>query len=170
MVIIMVSAEKRQSNLDSTDEIGFYYRDMLNYVERLHRLLLDMVKNELDREGREDINAVQALLLYNIGAEELNAGDLRKRGFYQGSNVSYNLKKLVETGYIIYERSNIDRRSVRVKLSKDGMQIKEMLNKLYSRQSEKITAVRLIDVPGLEDVCLIMKDFERFWNEDLARE
>lgn len=150
-----------------TEELGRYYKDMISYVERLHRLLLDVIKAELDRDGLGDINAVQALLLYNIGAEELTAGELRTRGYYQGSNVSYNLKKLVEAGYIHYERSQVDRRSVRVKLTDAGQKIRASVHDLYERQTRKLVRVRLIDVAGLEDVCLVMKDFERFWSEDL---
>ena len=66
-------------------------------VERLHRLLLDVVKDEFERLGIIDINSVQALLLFNIGDNEVTAGELKSRGYYQGSNVSCNLKKLVDT-------------------------------------------------------------------------
>ena len=62
-------------------------------VERLHRLLLDVVKDEFERLKILDINSVQALLLFNIGENEVTAGELKARGYYQGSNVSYNLKK-----------------------------------------------------------------------------
>ena len=74
------------------------YLDSLALVERLHRLLLDVIKDEFERVGVLEINAVQALLLFNIGDHEVTAGELKSRGYYQGSNVSYNLKKLVETG------------------------------------------------------------------------
>ena len=83
-------------------------------MERLHRRLLDVIKDEFDRRGRADINSVQALLLYNIGDKELTAGELRTRGYYLGSNVSYNVKKLVEMGYLHHARSRVDRRSVRI--------------------------------------------------------
>ena len=43
------------------------YLETLTMVERLHRRLLDVIKDEFDRRGRSDVNAVQALLLYNIG-------------------------------------------------------------------------------------------------------
>ena len=89
-------------------------------VERLHRRLLDVIKDEFDRRGRADINSVQALLLYNIGDKELTAGELRSRGYYLGSNVSYNLKKLVEMGFLDHQRSRVDRRSVRIKLTDLG--------------------------------------------------
>ena len=92
-------------------------------VERLHRRLLDVIKDEFDRRGRSDVNAVQALLLYNIGDKELTAGELRTRGYYLGSNVSYNVKKLVEMGYLHHARSRIDRRSVRISLTDMGREV-----------------------------------------------
>ena len=101
------------------EEMGLQplYLESLRLVERLHRRLLDVIKDEFDRTGRTDVNAVQALLLFNIGDSELTAGELRTRGYYLGSNVSYNLKKLVDMGFINHERSSTDRRSVRVSLS-----------------------------------------------------
>ena len=93
------------------------YLDNLALVERLHRLLLDVIKDEFERLGILEINSVQALLLHNIGENEVTAGELKSRGYYQGSNVSYNLKKLVELGYMHHQRSEIDRRSVRVRLT-----------------------------------------------------
>ena len=99
------------------------YLEALTMVERLHRRLLDVIKDEFDRRGRSDVNAVQALLLYNIGDKELTAGELRTRGYYLGSNVSYNVKKLVEMGYLHHARSRIDRRSVRISLTEKGREV-----------------------------------------------
>ncbi len=96
------------------------YLEALALVERLHRLLLDVIKDDFERVGVLDINAVQALLLFNIGDNEVTAGELKTRGHYQGSNVSYNLKKLVEMGYMHHQRCEIDRRSVRVRLTVKG--------------------------------------------------
>ena len=100
------------------------YLEALTLVERLHRRLLDVIKDEFDRRGRADINSVQALLLYNIGDKELTAGELRTRGYYLGSNVSYNLKKLVELGFLDHQRSRVDRRSVRIRLTAQGQEIR----------------------------------------------
>ena len=71
-------------------EKGFMvgYLEALSLVERLHRLLLDVIKDEFERVGVLEINAVQALLLFNIGDNEVTAGELKTRGYYQGSNVS----------------------------------------------------------------------------------
>ena len=59
---------------------------------------------ELDRTGIADINNIQALILSNIGKEELTVGELTNRGYYLGSDVSYIVKKMVENGYLEQER------------------------------------------------------------------
>ncbi|MEM8814137.1 MAG: MarR family transcriptional regulator, partial [Pseudomonadota bacterium] len=115
----MMMAERGQvfAEQGGVEDIKPLYLESLTLVERLHRRLLDVIKDEFDRMGRSDVNSVQALLLFNIGDAELTAGELRTRGYYLGSNVSYNLKKLVDTGFIHHERSKSDRRSVRVSLT-----------------------------------------------------
>src|SRR5215813_14013785 len=96
----VVEPAERQAGLDHIQPL---YLEALTLVERLHRLPPDVIKDEFDRRGRADINAVQALLLFNIGDKELTAGELRTRGYYLGSNVSYNLKKLVELGFLDHQ-------------------------------------------------------------------
>src|SRR6266498_4017063 len=113
------------------DQIQPLYLEALTLVERLHRRLLDVIKDEFDRRGRADINAVQALLLFNIGDKELTAGELRTRGYYLGSNVSYNLKKLVEMGFLDHQRSRVDRRSVRIKLTEKGREVRDVVDTLH---------------------------------------
>lgn len=99
------------------------YFEIIRLIERLHRHFLDVLRTELRRLGIDDINAVQALLLYNIGENEVVIRDLKDRGYYQGSNVSYNIKSLTEYGYITQERSTHDRRSVRLKLTDKGLSL-----------------------------------------------
>jgi DNA-binding MarR family transcriptional regulator len=115
-----MAAKPVEGKEDRKEAIRSLYLESLQLVERLHRRLLDVIKDEFERQGRSDINAIQALLLFNIGNSELTAGELRTRGYYLGSNVSYNLKKLVELGFINHQRSRIDRRSVRVSLTPKG--------------------------------------------------
>src|SRR3979411_1123576 len=117
------------------------YLEALTLVERLHRRLLDVIKDEFDRRGRAGTNSVQGLLLYNIGDKELTAGELRSRGYYLGSNVSYNLKKLVELGFISHERSRTDRRSVKVSLTPKGNEGAELGAGLYERHVASIEHV-----------------------------
>src|ERR1700754_1695183 len=117
------------------------YLEALTLVERLHRRLLDVIKDEFDRRGRSDINSVQALLLYNIGEKELTAGELRTRGYYPGSHVSYNLKKLVEMGFLDPQRSRVDRRSVRIRLTDTGREVRDIVEGLYQKHVRTVEQV-----------------------------
>jgi DNA-binding MarR family transcriptional regulator len=143
------------------------YLTSLKVVERLHRLLLDVVKNEFERVGRTDVNSVQALLLYNIGDCELTAGEIRTRGYYLGSNVSYNLKKLVDNGYIHHQRSKTDRRSVRVRLTPKGKDIYSVVNALFERQLTMIEKVAGLSVPDLKSLNQSLARLERFWVDQI---
>ena len=149
--------------LEESGQLRPRYLESLNLVERLHRQLLDVIKDELDRRGERVVNSVQALLLFNIGDQELTAGELRTRGHYLGSNVSYNLKKLVESGYIHHERSDVDRRSVHVSLTPKGSEIREVVTKLFDRHLESIEAVGNVTGQDFEDLNTSLRRLERFW-------
>ena len=151
------------NELDEQDKLRPRYLECLNLVERLHRQLLDVIKDELDRRNERVVNSVQALLLFNIGDQELTAGELRTRGHYLGSNVSYNLKKLVESGYIHHERSDVDRRSVHVSLTEKGREIREVVTKLFDRHLESVEAVGNVVAQDFEDMNVCLRRLERFW-------
>ncbi len=150
-----------------TGEIKTLYLETLTLVERLHRRLLDVIKDEFDRQSRGDVNAVQALLLYNIGSAELTAGELRTRGYYLGSNVSYNLKKMVEQGLIHHQRSKTDRRSVRVSLTEDGVKIALVVERLYQRHITSIEQVGGINGEEFARMNKSLHRLERFWTDQI---
>lgn len=143
------------------------YLEALALVERLHRLLLDVIKDEFERVGVLEINAVQALLLFNIGDHEVTAGELKSRGYYQGSNVSYNLKKLVEMGYMHHQRCEIDRRSVRVKLTPRGREIRDVVSGLFARHADGLESKGVIGPEGIEDITTSLKRVERYWTDQI---
>lgn len=143
------------------------YLESLSLVERLHRLLLDVIKDEFERLGVLEINSVQALLLFNVGENEVTAGELKTRGYYQGSNVSYNLKKLVELGYMHHQRSEVDRRSVRVRLTEKGRRLRTGLNELFARHAEGLERRGIIGVAGMEEINANLKRMERFWTDQI---
>lgn len=137
--------------------------ESLRLIERMHRRMLDVIKVELDQNGVVDINSVQAMLLYNVGEQEVTAGELRSRGYYMGSNVSYNLKKLVETGYIEHERAKHDRRAVRVRLSEKGRGISHLLDRAFEEQTLQALEMQAINTQSLSDAIQALKGLERFW-------
>ena len=149
------------------DHIQPHYLEALTLIERLHRRLLDVIKDEFDRKGRADINAVQALLLFNIGDKELTAGELRTRGYYLGSNVSYNLKKLVEMGFLDHQRSRVDRRSVRIKLTEKGIDVCETVRALYEKHVRTVEQVGGINADEFAGLNKALHRLERFWTDQI---
>jgi DNA-binding MarR family transcriptional regulator len=143
------------------------YLDALNLIERLHRRLLDVIKDDFERHGEPEVNPVQALLLYNIADSELTAGELKTRGHYHGSNVSYNLKKLIEAGYVHHERSSTDRRSVRVRLTPKGQAIRNRVDALYNRQMQAIEHLVGLDAGEFERINKALTRLERYWTDQI---
>ena len=165
MRIAMDLARRNASAEPSTFETE--YLQALRLIERLHRLLLDVIKDEFDRLGGSELNSVQALLLYNIGENELTAGELKTRGYYLGSNVSYNLKKLVDMGYIHYKRSETDKRSVRVSLTDRGVAARETVEKLYKRQLSSVEQVGQVGHDEFKGLNKALVRLERFWTDQI---
>jgi DNA-binding MarR family transcriptional regulator len=143
------------------------YLDSLSLMERLHRLLLDVIKDEFERLSILEINSVQALLLFNIGENEVTAGELKTRGYYQGSNVSYNLKKLVVLGYMHHQRSDVDRRSVRVRLTEKGRKLRTTLSDLFARQAETLSKRGVVTAESMDDINRALRRMERFWTDQI---
>ena len=151
-----------------SDQIRQLYLEALTLVDRVHRRLLDVIKDEFDRKSRADINSVQALLLYNINEKELTAGELRTRGFYLGSNVSYNLKKLVEMGFLDHQRSRIDRRSVRIKLTDKGREVRNIVDALYHKHLRSVEQVGGINSDEFVTLNKSLRRLERFWTDQIV--
>ena len=138
------------------------YLETISLVERLHRQFLEVVKLELEGFRIHDINNVQGLMLFNIGDTEMTVGELTTRGCYLGSNVSYNVKKMVENGYIVQERSVYDRRSVHVQLTKKGRDLRDRLSAMHKRHVEMLSQTQITDA-DLQGVAVTLRRLERFW-------
>jgi len=149
------------------DDFLVAYLETLSMVERLHRLLLDVVKDEFERIGIIDINSVQALLLFNVGDNEVTAGELKTRGYYQGSNVSYNLKKLVECGYMHHQRCEVDRRAVRVRLTDRGRNIRTIIAALFQRHAAGIMSREVLGDMRLVDINASLRRMEHYWTDQI---
>jgi DNA-binding MarR family transcriptional regulator len=138
------------------------YLETIGLIERLHRHFLEIVKLELDGLGIHDINNVQGLILYNIGDAEMTVGELTLRGCYLGSNVSYNVKKMVENEYLVQERSEHDRRSIHVRLSDKGKKLRDELSKMHERHLVMLNETSL-KAEDLQAADVALKRLERFW-------
>jgi DNA-binding MarR family transcriptional regulator len=162
-----LKVEAGQGRGGRVNEVRPVYIEALTLVERLHRRLLDVIKDEFDRRGRSDVNSVQALLLYNIGDKELTAGELRTRGYYLGSNVSYNVKKLVEMGYLHHARSRLDRRSVRISLTPKGREVHDIVAALYDKHVTTVEQIGGISQEEFARLNQSLNRLERFWTDQI---
>jgi DNA-binding MarR family transcriptional regulator len=160
-------AVKPATNPEPVDQIGQAYQDVLTLVERLHRRLLDVIRDEFDQRDRLDLNPVQALLLYNIGEKELTASELRTRGYYLGSNVSYNLKKLTEDGFLDHRRSQSDRRTVRIALTEKGRDARDIVAQVFERHLVSIAEEARMGSDDLAGVNRVLLRLERFWTDQI---
>jgi len=143
------------------------YFESVVMVERIHRLFLDVLKIELEKTGTHDINNVQALVLYNIGEGQLTVGELTNRGYYLGSNVSYNLRKMVQYGYVEQIQSTHDKRSSHVKLSEKGVALYRKLDDIF-QDHKKILEEQTVHI-DTEAFLVTLKTLEKFWGSLLVR-
>ena len=142
------------------------YLEVISLIERTHRRFLEVVKFELERLGIRDINNVQGVMLFNIGDAEMSVGELIWSGCYLGSNASYNLKKMVENGYLAQERSEYDRRSINVWLTEKGIKLRDRLQSLHQRHFEILRTT--ITDEDLLAVAVTLRRLEHFWNRTPA--
>ena len=167
MSAITISVESANSK-PCVDSIREPYLQTLLLVERLHRRWVEVIKDEFDRRGRSEIAPVQGLIIYSIGSQELSIGELRTRGYYLGTNVTYNLKKLVDLGLVEYQRSRVDLRSVRIKLTANGLKVYEIVDALYQKHAQ--TVERAGGINGGEFAVLnkLLYRLERFWIDQVV--
>jgi DNA-binding MarR family transcriptional regulator len=144
------------------------YLEVVSLIERLHRSLLELIKLELEGIQIYDVNSVQALLLFNIGHSEMTIGELVTRGCYLGSNVSYNVKKMVENGYLVHEPSVHDRRSIHVRLTKKGHDLRERLSAMHNRHVDMLGQTAITDA-DLRGVAVTLHRLERFWIGEISQ-
>jgi DNA-binding MarR family transcriptional regulator len=138
------------------------YLQVISLVERLHRRFLEVVKHELVALGIDNVSSVQAVMLYNIGDAEMTVGELTTRDCYLGSNVSYNVKKMVENGYLAQERSGKDRRVFRVCLTEKGTMLRDRLQTIYQRHAEMLNQFAVTD-EDLQGSIVTLDRLDRFW-------
>lgn len=143
------------------------YGESVMLLERMRRRLLDVVDAELNRVGRADVNAAQAVLLYHIGHNELTVAELRTRGYYGGADVSYNLKRLVETGFLNRQRSERDRRSIIIRLTEKGHEVRGLIDVVYERQIATVETIAGMSSSDLKALNGLLRRLERFWADQI---
>ena len=111
------------------------YLSAIRMIERLHRQFFEMVRKILDAKSVRDLNAAQAIVMFHIGEEDMTVGELTNRGYYLDSNPSYNVRKMVEAVYLVQERSRHYQRSIRLRLTEKGLELRGTLQDMFNRQT-----------------------------------
>lgn len=156
-------ALKDGSDMPGPDPIGITHIEIVRVVERLHRRSLDLIRADLLQAGIDDLSPSQVMMLFTIGSSELSVRDLIERGYYLGSNASYSLKRLVETGYVIRTASERDRRAARIRLSDKGRRLCDMIRQM-DRTYHKLVTRDDAEIRDLEVTFRTLKRFEQVWS------
>jgi len=138
------------------------YVEVNSLIGHLHRSFLEVVKLELERLGVHDINNVQGMMLFNIGDAQMSVSELTLRGCYLGSNVTYNVKKMVKNGYLTQRRSLHDGRVIHVRLTEKGIGLREHLTTMHQLHAEMLPQARLA-AEDLQRANATLRRLERFW-------
>lgn len=142
------------------------YLQVVSLVEQVHRHFLELVKRELEALKIRDINNVQGVMLFNIGDSEMTVGELTLRGCYLGSNVSYNVKKLVENGYLVQQRSAYDRRTIHVRLTEKGRKFRERLMAMHEQHLSMLLEATMT-LQSLDGAVSILRRLEQFTSRSI---
>jgi DNA-binding MarR family transcriptional regulator len=135
-------------------------------IERMHRRFLDVVRHELAQQGIDDISPVQAMMLVNIGDQELSVRDLIERGYYLGSNASYNLKQVVTGGYVDRQQALRDKRAARLKLTAKGLKVLQIIH----ATTQKLGEMKDVSPADIEVTTKYLRKLERRWGEALRHQ
>jgi DNA-binding MarR family transcriptional regulator len=138
------------------------YLEVISLIERVHRSYLGLIAAELDQIGSKDINSVQALILLNIGSIKIAINEVRTRGNYLGSNMSYIIKNLLGNGYLLHERSPHDRRVVVIWLSDKGRALCDRLTEVHDRHVGSMLSEPGCH-PDLDRTVWTLRQIEQFW-------
>jgi DNA-binding MarR family transcriptional regulator len=147
---------------DRPDELKGRYLETVQLMERLHRQFLELVQIELTASKTDDVNSVQSLILHAIGRDEVLVGDLIHRGYYLGTNVSYNVRKLVEGGYLLQERSAHDRRALKLRQTAKGQRLCERLDRVFDDHVRELESGAMID--ALTSASGVLQNLSNFWS------
>tara|TARA_R110002072_G_scaffold27401_24_gene89100 strand:+ start:5741 stop:6196 length:456 start_codon:yes stop_codon:yes gene_type:complete len=142
------------------------YGQLTQMIERLHRRMLDVIRFELEQAGVSDINPAQALMLTKIEGREVALRDIIDRGYYIGSNASYNIKQLAEADYVVQKRSDHDKRSVKVSLTKKGEELCKKLVDFNAAQASRLTQTKEATAQ-LGTTIEVLRTLESSWSEYL---
>ena len=130
--------------------------------EKVYRTFLELIKHELDVAGISDINPIQASVLLNIDENTITMSEVISRGYYMGSNASYNLKKMINNGYINQIQSEYDKRTSFLKLTEKGKDLLSTLKEKISGHASSLDG-KIKDKMTLSKLNGFLRNVDNHW-------
>ncbi|MDR0630481.1 MAG: MarR family winged helix-turn-helix transcriptional regulator [Holosporales bacterium] len=144
------------------------YLELPIYGEKMHRLFLDVIKQELDNLAVADISSVQAFILMNVNDNVITMGEVLSRGYYVGSNASYNIKKMITNSYMRQTPSDYDKRAIYLSLTEKGLNLCERLENSIKEHIDKFK-ISNANKAEIDKGLKFLKKFETYWQDVLQR-
>lgn len=135
----VVPVQPPRSETKSASPKAVMHLDLICLIERMHRRYVDVLRMDLVALGADDLSPAQVMMLFAIGRGETMVRELMARGYYVGSSASYNLKRLVESGYVERKTSERDRRAARLSLAPKGSELCERIRTLDGRYHQRLS-------------------------------
>lgn len=117
---------------------GDDYFGLMAQIQRIHRHYMDLIKQGLTEARAQSLTSAQGLLICKLGDGPLTVGRLSSRCYHLGSSLTYNLKKLVNAGYIEQIPFPHDRRSSLVSLTSKGRVLRAHLIAVQCRHAARL--------------------------------
>ena len=112
------------------------YIEAIHLCEKITQDFEELSQNILYSSGIEDLNATQAILLYKISLYKGNISpkEIGSKRYYNGTNVTYNLNKLKNKGYLEEKKSDIDKRKKNINITKKSDKIISLFDSHFNKQ------------------------------------
>ncbi len=136
--------------------------DFYTSIVQAQKSFLELIEHELKLINEENLSAVQALIILNIGDNDVSLGDLVLKRGYSGSNASYNIKKIANEGYIEQIPSPHDKRSLILRLTNKGTDVFKKLKSAIDKHSQKLEHV-VFDRVNYSRVSKFLREISNYW-------
>lgn len=139
-----------------------HFTQILHSVEMLHHRFLDVISAELGRRDKA-LSSVQALILCHASETPISLGQLQALGQYEGTNLTYNISKLAEGGYVKLSRPQWDKRSSLIELTEEGRQVAQVILCALDIHADSLAGIG-ISAQELLLLTRALKDINHLWS------
>jgi DNA-binding MarR family transcriptional regulator len=95
-------------------------------ITKIHQLMLRIFDKLLEEHDIDEITTAQGRVMFPIWREDnISFKDLKKKTMLSKATLSYMLDKLEEAGHVERVRSEVDKRTIYIKLTKKNKELQD---------------------------------------------